>query len=204
MAACEKAKADKETEPSTAKETLDQTQTSLENANSEKTAADQAKVDADKELEAAKSLKANADQLQANAESNLAKAQDAAKTSREQIAKGSLGYFEQNGSDAALHVFEDTAYNKYTKVGEAKDATSLENIKASLEYIQKCNELRKENGLAELIIDDKTMAIAQYCANASAYTMDHTRILGNLKTGNVLWETLYVKRRINSKHPRLY
>lgn len=150
MAACEKAKADKETELSTAKATLDQTQTSLENANSEKTAADQAKVDADKELEAAKSLKANSDQLQANAESNLAKAQDAAKTSREQIAKGSLGYFEQNGSDAALHVFEDTAYNKYTKVGEAKDATSLENIKASLEYIKKCNELRKENGLNRL------------------------------------------------------
>lgn len=30
------------------------------------------------------------------------------------------------------------------------------------------------------------------------------RILGNLKTGNVLWETLYIKRRINPKHPRLY
>lgn len=85
-----------------------------------------------------------------DAQAAYEQAQIAAKTSREQISKGSLGYFEQNGSDAALRVFEDTAYNKYTKVGEAKDATSLENMKASLEYIKKCNELRKENGLNRL------------------------------------------------------
>ena len=30
------------------------------------------------------------------------------------------------------------------------------------------------------------------------------RILGNLKTRDVLWEMLYIKRRINPKHPELY
>ena len=30
-------------------------------------------------------------------------------------------------------------------MGEAKDATSLENMKSTLDYIKKCNDLRKQN-----------------------------------------------------------
>lgn len=43
---------------------------------------------------------------------------------------------------------------------------------------QKCNELRKANGLDELKVNDYLMAVSQYSANASAYTMEHIRQFG--------------------------
>lgn len=79
------------------------------------------------------------------------------------------------GATEALAVFETKAYKDKTEVGNPEDATSLENMKNSLKWIQKCNDLRKANGLAELKVGDYGMAAAQYDANASAYTMSHIR-----------------------------
>lgn len=112
--------------------------------------------------------------------SNLeAIAQNAAAT----IAKGSLGFFESldptdtSGAQATLkgNILElngslDSELIKYTKLGAENDATSLENMKAAIEYLKECNEIRKKDGVAPLKIDYYTMALTQLKANWSAKT----------------------------------
>lgn len=52
-------------------------------------------------------------------------------------------------------------------MGDPNDATSLENMRATLQYIKKCNEIRRQNGLGELQVNAELMAIAQAQLNAS-------------------------------------
>ena len=54
------------------------------------------------------------------------------------------------------------AYDQYTVIGAADDATSLENMRQALYGILECNELRKAHGLQELKISNSLMAIAEY------------------------------------------
>jgi len=190
-----------------------QAQDAYNTANTEKDAAVQQQTEMETAYNNAVTLKNNATQLQEDAETALTAAQtqvssaqaayNAAKTAlqdaqaaydtakaaassvSEQIAKGSSGFFEENGSTSALQVFQDEAYSQYTHMGEAKDATSLENMKSTLDYIKKCNDLRKLNGRSELLITDYMMAVAQYDTNASAYTMNH---LAHFAVGeNLAW-----------------
>lgn len=80
------------------------------------------------------------------------------------IAKGSLGFFESRGSEDAVKVLTDPATTKYLssiELGKDGDATSLENMRASLKYIRECNELRAKEGKAPLKVSDVLMAQAQ-------------------------------------------
>lgn len=87
-------------------------------------------------------------------------------------ASGSKGFFDSINFNSSS-VFNEGTYARYTYMGAGKDATSLDNMIFALDFIDKCNELRKANGLNELLISAELMACAQYDANASAYTMNH-------------------------------
>ena len=106
-------------------------------------------------------------------------AQNAAVT----IAKGSLGFFESldptdtSKAQATLkgNILEsdgklDSELIKYTELGAENDATSLENMKATIEYLKECNAIREKEGVAPLKVDYYTMALTQLKANWSAKT----------------------------------
>ena len=91
-----------------------------------------------------------------------------------QIQKGSLGFFEAMGYDDAVEIINEGIHKHgSTNLGDADDATSLENMKATLEFIKECNALRQQNGLNELLVSGQLMAIAQVQLN-------HTNAQDNL------------------------
>ncbi len=61
----------------------------------------------------------------------------------------------------------------YTVMGGAQDATNLNNMLESLKFIDKCNEIRRKEGLGELKVSLELMAKSQYDANNSAYSYNH-------------------------------
>lgn len=100
-------------------------------------------------------------------------------------AKGSVGFFEWLGDTDAEKVFSSSqvasgtgtdadgkTFASYTHIGQDGDATSLDNLKAAVELIQRGNELRTSDpnftGLDPLYVTNELMAIAEMNANWSA------------------------------------
>lgn len=108
-----------------------------------------------------------------DAEAAYNQAKALAEDAQVQFAKGSIGFFESRGHHSAATVFDTAKWKDYTVIGAADDATHLDNMKASLQWMKKCNDIRVEAGLPELNVSDYLMAIAQYDSNAEAYTYDH-------------------------------
>ena len=149
----------------------------LQEAKAEEAAAAENLATAKAELQEQEALKEDADKNIEKLEADVAASKEAAK---EQIKKGSKGFFEAMDAKEALQVFTEekttsdgSSYLKATQVGEEDDATSLENMKASLPFLQKNNDIRKEEGgidgraLVELKVTDFDMAVAQHNANWS-------------------------------------
>ena len=107
------------------------------------------------------------------------------------LNQGSKGYFESlSCSEDVLSVFKvDDSYQGevagYTHMGQAGDATSLENMKASIPYLRECNEIRKKEGLPELSVSMLMMAIAQVNANYAQVEGDHSSAYGTCE--NLAW-----------------
>ena len=70
-------------------------------------------------------------------------------------------------------------------MGQAGDATSLENVKASIPYLREFNEIRKKEGLPELSVSMLMMAIAQVNANYAQVEGDHSSAYGTCE--NLAW-----------------
>ncbi len=125
--------------------------------------------------------KASAAQASASsAQSAYDAAASKAATSDEQIAKGSLGFFEAVGAhEYAISLLTyrlenlGSPYADYTRMGEEGDATSLANMKLALERMAKVNDLRRAEGLTELKIIDSLMAQAQVRTNYSKNEYGH-------------------------------
>lgn len=79
-------------------------------------------------------------------------------------------------------------------MGAEDDATSLKNMLYALGFIEKSNELRRANNLEEFKISARAMAAAQYQANASLHTEDHTFQFGYGE--NLAWEWMIRKSPI--------
>ncbi len=98
-----------------------------------------------------------------------------------QLARGSLGFFEYEKDTRALQVFQTTQQfdgqplPAYTRVGQSGDATSLDYMREAILRVNKLNELRARHGLPPLKISSHLMAIAQLNANVNvrAGTFDH-------------------------------
>lgn len=111
---------------------------------------------------------------------------DAAQT---KLNKGSLGYFQSMGYTSAANVLlgKDKTYRseyasrytealKRTSIGAAKDATSLENLKASVTVLQNLNKYRKQEGVATVSVDPYLMAICELQTNWSSNVIAHSKI----------------------------
>ncbi|WP_026644861.1 hypothetical protein [Bifidobacterium sp. AGR2158] len=66
---------------------------------------------------------------------------------------------------------------QYTHIGDAKDATSLDNMLRAVALIQELNQLRASEGLAPLKISDAAMAAAMVQANAATAQFEHNQVL---------------------------
>lgn len=158
--------------------------TQIANAQSE---VDKAQADYDKALDDYNSTSSPLEQ----AKKNLADFESQYATELNRLTTGSKGYFESLGcSEDVLGVFKvDDSYQGevagYTHMGQAGDATSLENMKASIPYLRECNEIRKKDGLPELSVSMYMMAIAQVNANYAQVEGNHSSAYGTNE--NLAW-----------------
>ena len=158
--------------------------TQIANAQSE---VDKAQTDYDKALNEYNSTSSPLEQ----AKKNLVDFESKYATELSRLTTGSKGYFESLGcSEDVLSVFKvDDSYQgevaEYTHMGQAGDATSLENVKASIPYLREFNEIRKKEGLPELSVSMLMMAIAQVNANYAQVEGNHSSAYGTCE--NLAW-----------------
>lgn len=116
-------------------------------------------------------------------------AQKAKEEAKKQWDKGSVGFFEANGSSEALAVFttektadDGTSYLEPTRTAGKDDARDLDRMKASIEALVKVNAKRQSDKgidnrkLSVLNISDFDMAVAQANANWSNNKIKHSRV----------------------------
>lgn len=122
---------------------------------------------------------------EAAARQKLKEAQDA-------LSRGALGFYEyiRDKGDAhmldaqgAINHFGDGILDEWTEMGARNDATSLENMKATLPLLARCNELRARHGVQPLKVSLSLTAIEQKQLNWSKTNMTHALKYGNA-TGN--------------------
>ena len=156
----------------------------ITNAQSE---VDKTQADYDKALNDYNSTSSPLEQ----AKKNLADFESKYATELSRLTAGSKGYLESLGcSEDVLSVFKvDDSYQGevagYTHMGQTGDATSLENMKASIPYLRECNEIRKKDGLPELSVSMFMMAIAQVNANYAQVEGNHSSAYGTCE--NLAW-----------------
>lgn len=103
------------------------------------------------------------------------------------VSLGSYGYFKSKNSADAMNILTGTnvkssyirsttapdGFIGYTNIGQEGDATSLENMKLTLDWIKECNQIRVNEGLNPCTVNDVAMAMAQTDANYSANKWGH-------------------------------
>ena len=141
--------------------------------NTAQNEVNQAQSDYDKALNDYNSTMSPLDQ----AKKNLADYESKYATDLSRLETGSKGYFDSLGcSDLANSVLVNGKLSSYTKLGQADDATSLENMQASIAYLKECNEIRKKEGLSELKVSAWLMAVAQANANHAKTNIGHAGV----------------------------
>jgi|GEM_PF-5280989 len=145
-------------------------------------ALDKANADYDKvkgSLEEAKQKEAEAKKVMDEKEQAMAEASAKYKL-------GSKGFFESIGANQALEYLDPADKNpiqeeiyKYTNIGAKGDATDLENMKATIAIMKKCNEIRKSLGLSELKVTMEMIAGSQIQSNWSAGMYEESGYFGH-------------------------
>ena len=90
-------------------------------------------------------------------------------------AQGSFGFFSYVGAADALNALNNAKYASSTVKGDPNDATSLSNMRKSFDFMRECNRLRAGEGLGELRVTDRLMAIAQSDLNWSDKNIAHSQ-----------------------------
>lgn len=160
--------------------------TQIANAQSE---VDRAQDDYDKALNDYNSTSSPLEQ----AKKNLADFESKYATELNRLTAGSQGYFEFLGCyDILKEIFNvNNAFPSrgelasYTHMGQAGDATSLENMQASIAYLKEYDILRKQNGLSTPKVSMVAMAIAQVNANYAQAEGNHSGVYGYSE--NLAW-----------------
>ncbi len=160
--------------------------TQIANAQSE---VDKAQAEYDKALNDYNSTSSPLEQ----AKKNLADFESKYATELSRLTAGSKGYFESLGCyDALKEIFNvNNAFPSrgelasYTHMGQAGDATSLENMQASIAYLKEYDKLRKQNGLSTPKVSMVAMAIAQVNANYAQAEGNHSGVYGYSE--NLAW-----------------
>lgn len=160
--------------------------TQIANAQSE---VDKAQADYDKALNDYNSTSSPLEQ----AKKNLADFESKYATELSRLTTGSKGYFESLGCyDALKEIFNvNNAFPSrgelasYTHMGQAGDATSLENMQTSITYLKEYDKLRKQNGLSTPKVSMAAMAVAQVNANYAQAEGNHSGVYGYSE--NLAW-----------------
>jgi len=155
---------------------------------------------ADSSLSAAKTEKTAADTALTNAQAEKTAAdaeRAAAQKAVDNYSKGSYGYFEKRGDTQALTVFNDAsvlgtdkngaAFNSFTTIGGANDATSLENMKKALDYIKECNGIRTGKGASGVIDGVDSNFGTQPALKVSSYLMAVSQVNANWLSNSGIW-----------------
>lgn len=160
--------------------------TQITSAQSE---VDKAQADYDKALNDYNSTSSPLEQ----AKKNLADFESKYATELSRLTTGSKGYFESLGCyDILKEIFNvNNAFPSrgelasYTHMGQAGDATSLENMQASIAYLKEYDKLRKQNGLSTPKVSMVAMAVAQVNANYAQAEGNHSGVYGYSE--NLAW-----------------
>lgn len=142
-----------------------------------------AKTDAERELEQAEAYEIAAEQQLSTAKQAYAEAQSNSR-------KGMYGFFQASGADNAVAILDGAKYRNLIAYGTLGDATSLDNLEAALQLIEKTNEYRAKDGLPEQLVTDSLMAMAEADADAyynlntapKQFTVNGSKIAENLGT----------------------
>lgn len=164
-----------------------------------------AKTDAEKELEAATAQVATLEQKVADCQAAFTEAQA-------QNRRGSYGFFQWAGSKSATEALDSAKYKNLIAYGTTGDATSLDNLVAALDLIDKVNEYRKADGLTELVVTDTMMAMAEADADAyydlnttpKQFTVNGNKIAENLGTFSnaaKAADSWYAEKKVAEEHP---
>ncbi len=159
-------------------------------------------------LELAQQAKAEADKNAEQSAENIKKAQKRYDDAQQQYNLGSAGFFkylDDSDADLAYDIItatnkglqdgknQSTDYSGYTILGDANDATNLENMKIAMDSLDKVNECRqsentsKGTSLSDLKVTSSLMAISQYQAN---YAKSHFGYSGAFNVEeNLSWGT---------------
>lgn len=142
---------------------------------------------------------------QGKAVNDLSAKLGSASANNEGYSADAFGFFEYVGANDALDILNNSPCSNYTERGNSGDATSLDNMKASFDFIRECNQIRRENGLSELLVSDKLMAMAQSDINVSDSIVGHSNQFAcweNLSWNNVdpfqIW--YYEEKPYNGGH----
>ncbi len=95
-------------------------------------------------------------------------------TDLDMYSQGSLGFFTFVGAADAVDALRNATYASSTVFGSSTDATSLENMRKTFDFMRECNNLRASEGLSALRVTDKMMAIAQSNLNWSDKNVQHS------------------------------
>ncbi|MBQ8083730.1 MAG: hypothetical protein IJ241_06075 [Clostridia bacterium] len=164
-----------------------------------------AKTDAEKELEAANAQVTALEQKVADCQAAMTEAQA-------QNRRGSYGFFQWAGSKSAMEALDNAKYKNLIAYGTAGDATSLDNLMAALDLVDKVNEKRKADGLKELVVTDTMMAMAEADADAyydlntapKQFTVNGAKIAENLGTfadAAKAADSWYAEKKVADEHP---
>ena len=208
-------KADLETAKAKVKSTAEQLTQKTEaktQAESVAQAAADKVAEAKKKVEAVKEAMSSGQAAIASAQKKVDEAQAAYDAAQAKIAEGSFGFFEAMGSTDALNALnrmgsnnlgatlsttdsDGKLFTSFTHKGEATDATSLENMKNTIQWMKRCNELRATDEVFPacnskmLKVSDTLMAMAQSNTNWSDSHIGHAgQNGGNFNVGeNIAW-----------------
>ena len=160
-------------EAQAAKDAYDKASVAVENQKKENQRLQAIVDEAKKNLEEAKKIYdqsfSSLDSLKANVLQTQAKVDGLTNAYNEALNtwnKGSYGYFKSIHADYALSLMDEEKLNQKDNfwgciLGADSDPTNLNNMIETIDYIRKCNELRKQNGLNELKVDMSLVAMAQ-------------------------------------------
>ena len=101
-----------------------------------------------------------------DAEKQLADATAAYNEAQTQSRKGTYGFFQWAGAENALKALDNAKYKNLIAYGTAGDATSLDNVEAALDLIDRVNAYRETEGLPVMVVTDTMMAMAEADADA--------------------------------------
>lgn len=103
---------------------------------------------------------------------------DGASDAQAKLNEGVLAYFKDKGATQAVKVLTDgetTKYLSYVHNGDSKDATAIDNVIASLQWVQEGNAIRTKLGLSALPVTDTLMAMAAADADYSTSIHNHAQ-----------------------------